>query len=320
MTCDLKIGHELLKPKIDRILITRKGTNYDIHFPVNGSDKCGSVFTNDTKEKTDLTIDRLTVNCHLIDSKIMVSIKMKVSTTMMDFYYQHTQDIVKRGYLHPMGLKLFGNDNPTKEIMETATCVRAIKGYLSKACKSRKKSDLIMMNKNVLCVCVGDGIGPAVGYLIAGGSNWRVLSIDPLMADEWTKNSKIPNLKCIRDKMESCDLSKYKADLGIIISNHGHANFTDLWQRMTKLYKRVIGVSIPCCSKIVHHVKDIEAVSKYEVTDIQSDKRTVYIWDSHPEKTLELEIPKKNSNKNKIYLLLIFVVFFFIILFTSYIS
>lgn len=228
----------------------------------------------------DVNVDNLNILCTQSKSKLEVKIIIETTTHMLDYYFRLLKKIDEKKIPNPMFLKLFGNNHPTKEIIETTTAFYNIKKYIISNTDSHITVNKIIHDKNILCICVGDGIGPATGYLMAAATDWNVLSIDPVMRDEWLVDSKISNLTCIKSKMEDVCLEKYiDVKICFIISVHGHADLNALWMRMSK-NTRIIALSIPCCTGFEHYVKNVKPVIKYDENEIPSDKRTLLIWDT----------------------------------------
>jgi len=208
----------------------------------------------------------------------------QMTTRVLDGYFRLVLRITGRGVENPMNLKLFGNSQITKAIIKTTTAVQTLKEYIFlRHAKSREEGLAIAENKSVVCMCVGDGITPRCGYLLAGSTSWNVTSVDPEMGKEWVADSRIKNLRCIRACMEDVDIPiENKASLCLIVSVHGHANMDVLWKRMTTRYKRVVALSIPCwCKKFVHRIDGIKPILNFAEKEIfPKSKRTVFVWDS----------------------------------------
>ncbi|AYV80432.1 MAG: hypothetical protein Harvfovirus1_57 [Harvfovirus sp.] len=273
-------------PHVGTVLVTKRSRTYTLLFPSLGKrqDKKSRII--DTDASPSVSIDGVLVTCTQTKSKLDIKVEVETSHHVLDAYFRMLEKIRDRHLPNPMDLMLFGRSNPAKEILETATAAETVRRYIFSHTKTIAEAHWVLNNRNTLCICVGDGIGPATGYLIAATTLWQTLSVDPEMRDEWIQDSKIPNLRCIRSNIEDAVLPETKMDLCIVVSVHGHADFNVLWKRLLPLHARVIAVSIPCCPGFVHHVLDVEPVLQFVENEIPSPMRKVLVWDSAPTDSL----------------------------------
>lgn len=211
---------------------------------------------------------------------------------VMNMYWEKIVQIVANGYKNPTELVLFGKNNRHKEILETSSAIHHLTEYFTLDFKKEKESKTnpkhvahsmgkMTDNAKIRVICVGDGIGPAVGYLLAATTKWHVVSVDPLMRDEWLTQTLVPNLTCLKEKMEDVKLGAGTYDFDIIVAVHSHANLDFLWRRLLTHSQRVVALSIPCCSGYVQHVMDLTPVYEHQEDQIPSSSNQVLIWDSN---------------------------------------
>jgi hypothetical protein len=225
-----------------------------------------------------MTVDVLEVKDVSTKKRRVMEISVATTHYNTDYYFNMIGLILRLGFVNLTSLKLFGSDNYTKEVIETTSTIRFLKYYL--------KNNGLMTEAKTACICSGDGIGPAVGYPLAClNSDWTVLSVDPLMRQEWVDghagDSSYPsNLECKKDLIENVGFEHLaNHDLILLISVHGHGNFGEVWTKLVALSCRVIGVSLPCCAH-VNHLAPLPPVQSLNVIEIPSDKKMLHLWDS----------------------------------------
>jgi hypothetical protein len=154
----------------------------------------------------------------------------------------------------------FGIFPNAKEVTESFGAWDAIRRHLPYAPNRR----------DVLAVCVGDGVSPRTGATIALRSGWRVLSVDPLMRAKWAA-PRIERLSCSRAKIEDLRISH----LGpvVIVAVHSHARLEDA--RRVIEAPEVAAVAIPCC---VPQVLPMAPDAVYWDEEILSPAREVRVW------------------------------------------
>jgi hypothetical protein len=174
---------------------------------------------------------------------------------------------------HPYPMFLLGKKNPTKEMLETTAAVYYLRQAIlhllvsdsNKRCSdSQQILNDFLDNPNVICLIPGDGILPRTGYLLALRTEWKVLSIDPIMDMDRVKSELDPldNLICIRDTSENVDLKQYLDEIEdpifIMVHVHSHANFQEGWERIKSISPKGnrLALSIPCCKGYVHTLPD----------------------------------------------------------------
>ena len=132
--------------------------------------------------------------------------------------------------------------------------------------------------QDVLCICVADGKTPKSGHLFAGCTEFKVISIDPLMSKKYVGKSGHKNLTCIDDVVENANLGeteKYK--MVVLVGIHSHANIQNLWDKLVKEEKPILCLSIPCCGGFVHGPKQ-DPEEEFKERGIFSDKNKILIW------------------------------------------
>jgi hypothetical protein len=124
--------------------------------------------------------------------------------------------------------------------------------------------------RDVLAVCVGDGVSPRTGATIALRSGWRVISVDPLMRAKWAA-PRIERLTCSRAKIE--DLRISHPGPVVIVAVHSHARLEDA--RRVIDAPEVAAVAIPCCvPQSLGSPPDVT----YQDAEIISPAREVRVW------------------------------------------
>lgn len=190
--------------------------------------------------------------------------------------------------LNSAKLDLYGSKTATKEICESMAALRHTRDY----CKN------LIDNDNILCLIVGDGLGPKTGILFAAKTKWCVHSIDPIMHEKWIREPQsgtiqvlrpgfaglVPNLTCHRALVEDVDDSLFNANPNIkaiiIIGVHSHADLNNLWLKTIAKFnqKPIFLLSIPCCKGYEHYVKNVDPILNITDTGIPSLKNQVMAW------------------------------------------
>lgn len=123
-------------------------------------------------------------------------------------------------------------------------------------------------------IIAGDGCSPRTGVTFALRSAWNIISIDPLMRDQWLKDFGIRRLSVLRAKVE--DMPVRRDNELIIVLPHSHAPMKEVLKNLKSKKARHI-VSIPCCVPDI--VKELgyphESIEDF---GIWSPKRCVHIW------------------------------------------
>jgi len=121
-------------------------------------------------------------------------------------------------------------------------------------------------------VCVGDGRTPRTAALFAFRSNWRCISIDPILDTAkipmWI--SKIRHLECIPKRVEDVDLMFEKV---LIVCVHSHAPLDRILEHIRGKVRSLI--AIPCC---VSYEYDRSPCKEYFDAGIWSPMNLVKYW------------------------------------------
>ena len=153
-------------------------------------------------------------------------------------------------------LKVFPN---IKEITESMS----VKNHLYSFWKNTKH-ELNQKDSNLTVIVPGDGRNPRTGVLFAFTSAHKVISIDPLLKENWINQIKVKRLTCIKDKAENVKIDQ---ETIAIILPHSHCNLQELITKWT--FKTAYIVSMPCCfldkqilkNKKGFHIKDCHVLS-----------------------------------------------------------
>lgn len=157
-----------------------------------------------------------------------------------------------------------------KEISEASSTTR----FLRKHYRSWTKYN------DVLVVVVGDGTSPRVGAMLAFHTNWSIISIDPLLRNDF-KWSSIKRLTLIRSKYEdvkecSIDISNIKHVLYVF--PHAHVNIDEALKVLQPVFGVAEGVvAMPCCQK-QDIIDDIYPTLMYEDFGCLSSQRIIKLW------------------------------------------
>ena len=225
---------------------------------------------------------------------VLEMVPKKACYDIMNEYWASIQEIVKKGYKNPTELPLFGKSNRNKEVLETSAAVYHLFRYIERragksvSVESKSESPELKLQKEKLardflndrrvrCIVVGDGIGPACGYLLAGTTNWHVVSIDPCMNKDWLVHGEMTNLVCIDKKVEDVELNCDDWLCTVVVSVHGHANVDALWNKLDG--KCNILLSIPCCKGFNQKVLTSEPKLHIREPQIPSKHNHIYIWE-----------------------------------------
>ena len=143
-----------------------------------------------------------------------------------------------------------------------------------------------------LAVVVGDGRTPRLGALLAYTTNWKVVSIDPILKDDIRYNL-IDRLTLIRHKIEagllevspcfdSMPIVGYKDSIRRVVICHPHSH-ADLNHSLTLIKNHfpdepISIVAMPCCVRQSIEVRKSCDI-RYEDLGIWSTKNVVQIWE-----------------------------------------
>lgn len=174
----------------------------------------------------------------------------------------------------------FGRSNPAKEITEAFAMFRALACCWDEGMKAFKRSDVHL-------VVVGDGVTPRLGATAALRSNWRVLSMDPVMHEKWVgphqikyvpDSNGIRRLTCWRGKGEDWDYKPISNCEIILALPHSHAKADVVLEKMkADGCRKVHVVANPCCVKTVVPGRP-EPDHSYLDWGVHSEKRKIEIW------------------------------------------
>jgi hypothetical protein len=200
-----------------------------------------------------------------------------INTFILDYAKEEIKRLEEKGIKIPKDL--FGKEKVEKEMTENIAAVYHLFSFLT---KRTLPSNLSKDNERVLCLCVGDGKNPQTGLLFSGLTNWKVLSVDPIMKKKWVEQKDVKNLKCVNGYIECIDFDKIKRndlDMIVIVGVHCHANLDLFWKDLiVKFDLPMICLSIPCCTGYSQTLKDVLPEVNLVETGILSVKNKVLIW------------------------------------------
>jgi len=170
---------------------------------------------------------------------------------------------------------MFGSSDPTKELLESMTAylntVNSIKKkvYSTNTITYEQLHKLLAMD-DILCIVHGDGVTPRTGLIFALCTNWRVISIDPIMGGiedpgeqmirsgiEKKHETKLPsNLILHRGLVEDYSFDTDGFNYLAIVGVHSHANLQKLWERFNSITK--IAFTMPCCKYVVSRLRSYD--------------------------------------------------------------
>ena len=216
------------------------------------------------------------INVTQSNKRIKIEVKLKKPKfNSLDFGYRLLRHIKNKKNIITDIIEIYGANSPSKELSESACVYKQICNlfkdkfsvdYFHKLCD---RSDIICLN-------VADGINPKTGHIFAGMTNWKVMSIDPLMKDIWIKDSRHSNLVCIKSLIEDVDLTCVEEySLVFIIAIHSHANIDKLWNTLLQYKTPIICLSVPCCGGYVHKVEDVIPIKDIHDDSMLSDRPSV---------------------------------------------
>jgi len=155
-------------------------------------------------------------------------------------------------------LKIFPN---AKEITESSSIFNYMRN---------NQHDLFELDdKEVVFICVGDGVTPRTAAMFAFRTAWNCISIDPDMT--WENNGRVRRLTCIKDKVENLTPKRYPK---LVIAHvHSHAHLQESC-RIFQGDRRVV-IAMPCCIK---QERDINPNVIYEDKSVWSPKNQIKVW------------------------------------------
>lgn len=220
-----------------------------------------------------------------------VKLRSKGDRVLSDYFFRNVM-------LYPYPMFLLGKNNPTKEMLETTAAVYYLRQVIlhllvsddnKHSSSSQQILNEFMDNPNVICLIPGDGILPRTGYLLALKTQWKVLSIDPIMNMDRVNSEleALDNLICIKDTSENVDLKQYLDEIEdpifVMIHVHSHANFQEGWERIKGISPngKRLGLTIPCCKGYVHRLED-DKLLNVKIDDMELNELTpkseIYIY------------------------------------------
>ncbi len=207
----------------------------------------------------------------------MANYEAKSEYKLMNYFFRLIPIIMKRNgprSLIPLGLGLFGKNNPHKECIEQI----AAHYHLFKYIRTKYNYQEFLDDQTTLCICHGSGKTPRDAYFFAGTTKWNVISIDPTMDSHYIENTYFDNLKCIKGITDDMEIPAHQTI--ILIGVHSHADFMTLWNKFNNAPKR-IALSIPCCGKQYHKVQLEPVIDIYEEEFPTANGRNnqILIWD-----------------------------------------
>ena len=136
-------------------------------------------------------------------------------------------------------------------------------------------------NEKILCINVGDGKNPKSAIVFSALTRWKVLSVDPLMEENWINQIEFDNLKCISSFVEGLifdQICSQIVDLIIIVGVHCHADLNSFFHKISSsLHLPTLLYSIPCC---IPEFQNLDFPPRLDFKDqgIISKKNQVFIW------------------------------------------
>jgi len=153
-----------------------------------------------------------------------------------------------------------------KEITESFGAFRAV----TKHCYGVKSRG----DKDIVIICVGDGVGPRTSSVFAFRSAWECISVDPNM--RLNKELKIKRITRVKAKIENWRYDA-KGKRVVIVAVHSHAKLDDAVTAVSNA-KELKVVAIPCCVPQEIHSGLFKLIAEYEDWRIVSPKRTIKVW------------------------------------------
>lgn len=131
-------------------------------------------------------------------------------------------------------------------------------------------------------ICVGDGVSPRCGAMIAVRSKWRVISIDPNMHDRWVGLTPIVRLTCLNQRIEDEKVRDYllprMQHRTVILACHAHVTWDQIMKPLRRSLVRPEQVSLitmPCCVALN---PPVEPDYKYRDYRCWSPHNLISIW------------------------------------------
>ena len=196
-------------------------------------------------------------NVHIRDTRHAMGTTVTVTSpviqmTYLDWFLTH---IV---FPNNRGIQLFPN---VKEQSESVGAMFAARKHV------------LDLHDHVVIV-VADGTTPRTGYLISPFAK-RVISVDPLMHEQWTSTVLVPNLTCEKATIEDF-LTRFQPDNEkiAIVAVHAHVKL-DLYLPTILPWVTTV-ISIPCC--VPQHTTLLPQTSNILDYAIMCPCRRVIVW------------------------------------------
>ncbi|AYV83722.1 MAG: hypothetical protein Hyperionvirus10_58 [Hyperionvirus sp.] len=158
------------------------------------------------------------------------------------------------------------SEEQKRSYIKTTTIVTSLREYFKE------------ITGKVKCICVGEGLQQLTAFFIATIFNFDVIAVDPLMALHWVKESKLPNLTCVRSEIDSFSVPpeetktpKYETTIIVWLTSNGGLNKLTETIKMS-LSKRIIVMAYPCKDLYDHWLPSPSPFIEY-------DKLNMLIWD-----------------------------------------
>ncbi len=254
-----------IKNKNDKFLNKKTIVEYSIKCPLVRKDYYEHNIVQNDNTSESLCLFRINKSKKCETFKFAIK---KITYQHLNYFftkYQKQQSQIKNVLL---AIKLFPN---VKEQSESVAAIMAYKKYL-------KKYD------NTIVFVVGDGVTPRTGFLFALETNIKhVISIDPIMHDEWVEaEDSLPmNLVAYKCKIEDLNLELFDwncFDHVVVVAVHAHVSFEMYLDCILQKKPSATVIAIPCCVPLKATHPDLTLIDTYQDYNILSPDRTVRIW------------------------------------------
>ena len=171
-----------------------------------------------------------------------------------------------------------GAFNTAKDISESMAALHA----------ARRHAGVAWDDRDVVCLCVGDGSAPRTGSLAAFVTKWRMISVDPALKEPWHGDEAggVRRLRCFRGTIDAY-MATREPDAAparlVVFCVHSHARLVGA-STVPRMRARfgdppTSVIALPCCAR-VRPERDIGAKPDrvYHDDCVFSEKRRVEMW------------------------------------------
>lgn len=147
-----------------------------------------------------------------------------------------------------LSVKLFPRHALLKEITESVAMLDTLLRHFGSILRDRSVSP-----ENTLCVVIGDGVTPRTGALLACLlPSCEVVSLDPMMREEWQRQTTFRRLTVLRTTIEgwlSSSAAFPSRKHVFLLGVHSHAKPRAFIERSLEAWPgaNIYFVTIPCC-------------------------------------------------------------------------